>query len=213
MKSPPAGAGPVAPRAGDARRARRASCRGGGGRARASRTSRSRQSRCAKYSMTKCCAKVDEQRSEPCFPRLSFSSTGRGAAVQPSRRPGREDLGERPEVDDVLAAVERIQRRQRVALVAEEAVRVVLEHEQLTLSGDLDQSPATLERHRDARRIVEGGDRVDELRRAALVVQAVERLLQQIDAHAVRVHLDLDDVGLIGAERRHGARDRSVLRR
>ena len=37
-------------------------------------------------------------------------------------------------------------------------------------------------------------------------VEAVERLLEHVDAHAVGVHLDLHDVGLVGAERRHGAR-------
>ena len=51
---------------------------------------------------------------------------------------GREDLRERAEVDDELAAVEREQRRQRLALVAQQPVRVVLEHEQLALVRDLD---------------------------------------------------------------------------
>ena len=161
--------------------------------------------RCAKYSTTKCWPNVDEQRSAPCLPRLSFSSTGRGAAVQPSRRPGDEDLRERAEVDDVLAAVERVERRQRVALVAQQPVRVVLEHEQLALGGEPDEPAAALERHRDAGRVLERRHRVDELRRAALALEPVERLLEQVDAHAVGVHLDLHDVGLVGAERGHGA--------
>ena len=37
-------------------------------------------------------------------------------------------------------------------------------------------------------------------------LEPVERLLEQVDAHAVVVHLDLHDVGLVGAERRDGAR-------
>ena len=36
-------------------------------------------------------------------------------------------------------------------------------------------------------------------------VEAVERLLELVDAHAVVVHRDLHDVGLVGAERRDGA--------
>ena len=57
---------------------------------------------------------------------------GRGPA-QPQA--GREDLRERAEVDHELAAVERVQRRQRLALVAEHPVGVVLEHEQLAPCG------------------------------------------------------------------------------
>ena len=40
---------------------------------------------------------------------------------------------------------------------------------------------------------------------AALALEAVERLLQDVDAHPVGVHLDLHDVGLVGAEGRDGA--------
>ena len=36
-------------------------------------------------------------------------------------------------------------------------------------------------------------------------VEAVERCLHAVDAHAVGVHLDLDDVGLVGAEDRYRA--------
>ena len=69
---------------------------------------------------------------------------------------GREDLRERAEVDHELAAVERVQRRQRLALVAQHPVRVVLEHEQLAPAGDLDQPPPALERHRHAGGVLEG---------------------------------------------------------
>jgi hypothetical protein len=36
--------------------------------------------------------------------------------------------------------------------------------------------------------------------RPALALQALERLLELVDAHAVVVHRDLDHVGLVGAE-------------
>ena len=110
----------------------------------------------------------------------------------------REDLRERAQVHHVDAAVERVQRRQLVALVAQQPVRVVLEHEQLALVGDLDQPPPAAQRHRHAGRVLEGRHRVDELRPPALALEPVERLLEQVDPHARRVHLDLDDVGLVG---------------
>jgi hypothetical protein len=49
-------------------------------------------------------------------------------------------------------------------------------------------------------RVLEARDGVDELRRAAVPRQAVERRLQDVEAHAVRVHLDLHHVGLVGRE-------------
>src|SRR3712207_6927479 len=54
--------------------------------------------------------------------------------------------------------------------------------------------------------------RSDELRRPAFGAEPVERRLEAVHAHAVVVHLDLDDVGLVGAERRHGARVGRSLR-
>ena len=55
------------------------------------------------------------------------------------------------------------------------------------------------------RRVLEVRDRVDELRPPALGVEAVERRLELVDAHAVVVHRDLHDVGLVGHERRDRA--------
>jgi hypothetical protein len=47
-------------------------------------------------------------------------------------------------------AVERAQRRQRLALVAQQPVGVVLQDEQLALAGDLHEPPAARQRHRHA---------------------------------------------------------------
>ena len=52
---------------------------------------------------------------------------------------GGEDLRERAEVDDVVAAVELVKGRERIALVAKEPVRVVLDNQDLVLARDLDQ--------------------------------------------------------------------------
>ena len=89
------------------------------------------------------------------------------------------------------------QRRQRLALVAQQPVRVVLEHEHLAL-----RASSTSRRRRGSDIVTPAGfwkrrDRVDELRPAALALEPVERLLELVDAHAVLVHLDLHDVGLV----------------
>ncbi len=42
----------------------------------------------AKYSRTKCCVRVEVQRSAACLPSTIFSITGGGATAQPSRIPG-----------------------------------------------------------------------------------------------------------------------------
>ena len=151
------------------------------------------------------CENAGEHRSTPCLPVFIFSKTGPGATAQPVADPGGEDLRERPEVDDEPSAVERAQRRQRVALVAQEAVGVVLEDEQLALGGDLHEAPAARERHRHAAGVLERRDGVDELRAPALGLQAVERRLELVDEHPVAVHRDLHDVGLVGGERRDRA--------
>ncbi len=107
-------------------------------------------------------------------------------------QPGGEDLREGPEVDDVVTAVQRPQRGHRIALEADEAVRVVLQDQQLPLARDGHEAPAPLHGHGDARRVLEGRDGVDELRLAALGVEAGELRFEHVDAHAVVVHLDLD---------------------
>ena len=113
-----------------------------------------------------------------------------------------ERIFENAEVHHVDATVERVQGRKRLALVAEQPVRVVLEHEDLALGRELDKPLAPLERHRHAGRVLEARDRVDELRPPALALELGEALLEQVDPHAVGVHLDLHHVGLVRRERR-----------
>jgi hypothetical protein len=134
---------------------------------------------------------------------------GSGGPADPQAR--REDLRERARVGHVAAAVERVERRQRVTLVAQQAVRVVLEDHELLLVGDPDERLAPVQRHRDAAGVLEVRDRVDELGAPALVAQLGQRRLEHVDPHAVVVHLDLHDVGLVGVEARHGAGIRGRL--
>ena len=56
--------------------------------------------------------------------------------------PGGEDLREGADVDDEVAAVELVERRQRLAAEAQQAVGVVLDHQHLARAGQLDQPAA-----------------------------------------------------------------------
>ena len=120
--------------------------------------------------------------------------------------PRGEDLREGAEVDDVVAAVELVERRQRLALVAQQPVGIVLEHQQLVLAGQLDQPPPSLQRERRPGRVLEARHRVDELRPPAGGGELVELSLQQVHPHPLRVALDLDHVGFVAAEDRDRAR-------
>ena len=75
---------------------------------------------------------------------------------------GGEDLGEGADVDDEVAAVELVERGQGLAAEAQQAVRVVLDDEQLALPRQLDQPPPPLERHRHPGGVLEARHRVDE---------------------------------------------------
>ena len=85
-----------------------------------------------------------------------------GTTNQPTRRPGRDGLREGRRERDPLAALERVQRRRRRPLVADEAVGVVLEHVEVVLGDELDDPPPALLAERSAARVLERRDRVEE---------------------------------------------------
>src|SRR3712207_8654236 len=64
----------------------------------------------------------------------------------------RSGLRERRRVGDELAALQLVQRRERVALVADAAVGVVLEHGDAVRAGELDDAVAPLRRERADRK-------------------------------------------------------------
>ena len=83
--------------------------------------------------------------------------------------------------------------------------------EQLALGRDPDQLHPPLSGQRHPGRVVERRDGVDELGRPPERVELVERAPELVDPHAVAVHLDLDDLGLVGAERGNRAGVRGGL--
>src|SRR5204862_4562969 len=96
-------------------------------------------------------------------------------------------------------------RRRRGALEADEAVGIVLEHEQVALARELDEAMSPLGRERTAARVLKGRDRVEERRLRA----CVERLSERVEIEAVVVHRDGDHVGAASGEQLQ----RSVVRR
>ena len=104
--------------------------------------------------------------------------------------PGRDGLRERGGVRHQLAALELVQQRRRVALVADEPVRVVLEHRQVVGARELDEPAPALRRQRAAARVLERRDRVEERGTAP-----GERRLERVEVEPVLVlrhRLDLD---------------------
>ncbi len=96
-------------------------------------------------------------------------------------QPGRPRLGERGREDDALAGCELVHAGQRLALVAHEPVRVVLEEEHAPRPAELHERVPLVERQRPAGRVLEGRDRVDELRHLGLR----EDRLEAIEVEAV----------------------------
>ena len=105
-------------------------------------------------------------------------------------QPGRDRLRERRRERDPLATLELVDRRQRLAVVADAAVRVVLENRQIVRGGELDEPPAALGADRAAGRVLEGRDRVEERDRAALRELGLERVeVEPLVVHRERHHL------------------------
>ena len=114
----------------------------------------------------------------------------------------REDLREGADVDDEVAAVELVERRQRLALEAQQAVGVVLDDEQLALARQLDQPPPPLQREGDAGGVLEARHRVDEFRPLPSPASAS----RTVSSSSMRIpsssHLDLEHLRLVAAEDR-----------
>lgn len=115
-----------------------------------------------------------------------------------------ERLGERPQVDHAFG-VQRVQRRQRVTVEAEQPVRVVLQDQHAELLSDPDDLGASLGRHRHPGRVVMVRDGVEQLDSAAGPLEVGQRLGQRLGYETVRVHRNVDDIRLVGLEDPEGA--------
>ena len=105
----------------------------------------------------------------------------------------------------MTSGVHRPQRRVDLPGEPEQAVRVVLEDGHAVLGADVEHLAPPLDGQRDAGRVVEVRDRVEELRDDAARRERPQRLAQQLRHQAVGVHRDVHDPRLVGGEAAQGA--------
>ena len=136
---------------------------------------------------------------------LERGGVGLGQDEVPGPDTRRDGLRERRRVGDEGAPLELEQAGRRLALVAHEAVRIVLEHRQLVLSRDLDDLAAPLAGERPPARILEGRNRVQERRPLASAAQLGN---ERVRDETLLVHLERYDLGALARENR----ERAVVR-
>ncbi|VXC03351.1 conserved hypothetical protein [Exiguobacterium sp. 8A] len=113
--------------------------------------------------------------------------------------PGRERLGEGAEVHDALF-VDRADGLGCRLVEPEESVGVVLEHEDVVRPADVEHLDASLSAHRDAGRVVEVRDRVEELDPLALGAEVRDRLTQRLGDQPELVGRHVHRLGLVRPE-------------
>ena len=109
---------------------------------------------------------------------------------------GGDGLREGGGVRDEPPSFELVQARRRLALVADEAVRVVLEQRQVVGLRELDDAASAFQRERPAARVLERRDRVEERDVAA----PAELPLERVGVEALVVHRQRDHLGAFPRE-------------
>src|SRR5690606_10867336 len=110
-------------------------------------------------------------------------------------QPGGEGLGEGSEVHDTFV-VDRPHRGGRRLIEVQQPVRVVFEHQNARVARDLQYLDTTLAREGHAGRVLETGDRVQELDAPSLGTNPLDRLAERLRVHAVFIHRHVDDLCL-----------------
>ena len=124
---------------------------------------------------------------------------------------GAQDLRERPGADDPAMAIERVERRQRLALEAQLPVGVVLEDERVVLVGELDQLVPPAQGLGRARGVLEVHDRVDELAAPSLAAQRLEPRADGGGHDALGVDGHVEDLRAMALDRDERSRERRGL--
>ena len=113
-----------------------------------------------------------------------------------------ERLRERAEVDDAVL-LDRAHRVRRRAVEVQQAVGVVLEHEDAVGPADLEDLESALPRERHAGRVRVVRDRVQELDPLAGLLEARDVLAQRLGDEAELIHRHVLHVGLVRLEHDH----------
>jgi hypothetical protein len=122
-----------------------------------------------------------------------------GCKGPPHPEPRREGLREGAEVDDPVL-LDRAHGVRRRGIEVQQAVGIVLEHQDVVRAADLEDLESTLPREGDTGRVVERRDRVEELDPLALGLEAGDGLAEGFGDQPVLVHEHMGDLGLVGAE-------------
>ena len=96
-------------------------------------------------------------------------------------------------------------------LVAQTAIRVILDDDEVVFVRKLEQAFATLRRHGHATRILEIRDGVEELQPRIVLANALELFLEQVRAHSLIIEGNRADVGLVGRKRLQRAEVRGAF--
>ena len=108
----------------------------------------------------------------------------------PEPQPRKQHLRERAEIEHVFVPVESLERRDRLAGVAEIRVEMVFEKRHAVADGDLDDLASPVERHRDAGRVLEVRHAVDEFRASTR-----QFVVEHVGPEPPFVHRDRDEFG------------------
>ena len=129
----------------------------------------------------------------------------RDAVTQTHAR--RQYLGVRTAVDDTAFGVHGLDGRNKLTLIAQFKVRIVLDNQDVILLCHREQLLAALERHGAAGRVLESRDDIDELD----VRRGLKQFLELVHAHALVVHRDAHQLGIHAAESVERADEGRVL--
>ena len=165
----------------------------------------------ARYSATRPAGRSSAGRAPPTrrpAPASRGSACGASSPADPEARG--EGLGERAEVDHARRSSSARSARHRLAVEAEQAVRVVLEDQQAGPAADLEDLGPPLGGQGDAGRVVEVRDRVEELDPASR--RPAARRSPRASASGIRPSSsigDVHDLGLVGREDARARRRRT----
>ena len=124
---------------------------------------------------------------------------------------GGDHLRERARQQHAATAGDGRERGRALGREEEFVVGRVLEDVDALAGGQVDEVDAALERHRDAGGVVVGGDRVDQLGRAAVGPQAGDLGLELVEPHAIVVQVHAHDLDAVPAEGAQRAGERGHL--
>ncbi len=130
-----------------------------------------------------------------------------GSGDKPDPDTGCKQFGEAADIDHSTAFIERLDAGNRLTGAAQIAVWVVLQYKDVIFFGEAENRFPLFEGGGDTRRILEVGYHIEEFD----IGLFPHRLLELFQIDPVRLHLDPDQVAVVGAEAVQTSNKRRVL--